>query len=68
MLTLCRKCHARIHRTYRPRYGFTGLLRVLWREMHPGLPEQRQLPIFPQAVSDDVADRPLAAQTPLFAT
>jgi 5-methylcytosine-specific restriction endonuclease McrA len=43
LLTLCRRCHARLHRTFRPRYGFPVMLRVLWREQHRGLAEQREL-------------------------
>lgn len=43
LVTLCRRCHTRIHRTWRPRYGFAGLLRALWREQHKGWPEQREL-------------------------
>jgi hypothetical protein len=44
-ITLCRRCHPRIHHTNRPGLAFASvaLLRVLWREVHPGVPEQRLL-------------------------
>jgi hypothetical protein len=45
LITLCRACHPRVHRMWRPRYWFasTPLLRRLWREINPDLPEQRIL-------------------------
>ena len=46
LLTLCRACHVRIHRTWRPRFGFSGELRLLWREQYPDLAEQRELPLY----------------------
>jgi hypothetical protein len=65
LVTLCLKCHARIHHTYRPRYGFTGLLRVLWRELHPGLAEQRALPLFPRLFPEE-GERVESEQAALF--
>lgn len=43
LVTLCRSCHTRIHHTLRPTFGFRDELRRLWREAHPGLPEQQLL-------------------------
>jgi DNA-directed RNA polymerase subunit RPC12/RpoP len=46
LATLCPRCHARIHRTLRLRYGrLTPWMRELWREQHPGLAEQLELPL-----------------------
>lgn len=49
-ITLCRRCHVRIHHTRRPRYGMPAFLRDLWRELHCGWPEQRELPLDTAAV------------------
>lgn len=59
LITLCRRCHLRVHHTWRPAYGgwransrttrplnkyrVDGLLRELWREVHPDLAEQLPL-------------------------
>ena len=43
LLSLCRACHARVHRTYRPLYGFPEFLRDLWREQNRDLAEQYEL-------------------------
>lgn len=52
LATLCRRCHPRIHKTLRHRFGrMTAFLRSLWREQHPGMPEQLELPLDPLAVS-----------------
>jgi hypothetical protein len=40
MISLCRRCHTKIHRTLRPRFTFPAELRPLWREVHPGQVEQ----------------------------
>lgn len=40
MISLCRRCHARVHRTKYPRYTFPETLRELWREAHPDQAEQ----------------------------
>jgi hypothetical protein len=40
LTTLCRRCHARIHRTLYPTFAFPAELRELWREAHPGQAEQ----------------------------
>lgn len=45
MISLCRRCHTRIHRTLRPRFTFPAELRPLWREVHPGQVEQLCLPL-----------------------
>lgn len=51
LLTLCRRCHVRIHRTWRPAYGFPELLRVLWREQHADLAEQLELALMSVAIA-----------------
>jgi len=45
LITLCRRCHVRIHRTWRPSFWFLTfeLLRRLWREVNRDLAEQRLL-------------------------
>ena len=45
LITLCRRCHVRIHRTWRPSFVFLTfeLLRRLWREVNRNLAEQRLL-------------------------
>lgn len=45
LITLCRRCHVRIHRTFRPGFWFASieLLRRLWREVNADLAEQRLL-------------------------
>jgi hypothetical protein len=45
LITLRRGCHTRVHRTRRPGFSFPDLLRELWREAHPGVPEQLCLPL-----------------------
>ena len=51
LITLCRKCHVRIHRTWRPAWWFLtwDLLRRLWREANRDLPEQLPLALLPAA-------------------
>lgn len=62
LITLCRRCHSRVHNTLRPQYEFPALLLTLWRESHPGVAEQQ---VFPW---DDIAEvRDFAAQLTLFA-
>lgn len=39
-MTLCRRCHAKVHRTLYPRFTFPAELRELWREAHPDQAEQ----------------------------
>ena len=45
LLTLCLRCHARVHRTFRPRYAFATnpFLYQLWREVHRATPKQTLL-------------------------
>ena len=62
LITLCRACHLRVHHTRRPAYGFDALLRLLWREMHPGLAEQLKFRLqLPPVIPD-----PPTIQTALF--
>jgi len=60
LITLCRKCHVRIHRTFRPGWGFLvqSLLRRLWREANQTLAEQRLLSLLAEEGAEH-ADRQL---------
>ena len=44
LITLCRACHARLHRLRAIDRWVPELLETLWAEQHPGLPRQLQLP------------------------
>jgi hypothetical protein len=43
LVTLCIRCHIRIHHSAGLRYWFSGMLLRLWRELHPNDPVQLQL-------------------------
>ena len=43
LVTLCIRCHLRIHHSSRTRYWFLEMLMRLWRELHPNDPLQLQL-------------------------
>ena len=43
LVTLCIRCHIRIHRSSGLRCGFSTMLVRLWRELHPNVPMQLQL-------------------------
>ena len=43
LITLCIRCHVRIHRSPSLRYWFSAMLARLWRELHPNDPVQLQL-------------------------
>jgi hypothetical protein len=43
LVTLCVRCHIRIHRSSGWRYWFSEMLVRLWRELHPNAPMQLQL-------------------------
>lgn len=43
MITLCARCHARIHHSFVLRCWVTALTVELWRELHPDSPMQLQL-------------------------
>ena len=45
LITLCIRCHVRLHRSRRLRYWVPEVLLGLWRELHPGGPLQLQLPL-----------------------
>jgi 5-methylcytosine-specific restriction endonuclease McrA len=47
LITLCRRCHVRIHHTWRPRFWFLtwDLLRRLWREANADIAVQLCLPL-----------------------
>jgi hypothetical protein len=43
LVTLCIRCHVRIHHSLGLRYWFSEILVRLWRELHPKTPMQLQL-------------------------
>lgn len=43
LVSLCIRCHMRIHRSAGLRYWFSEMLVRLWRELHPDAPMQLQL-------------------------
>jgi hypothetical protein len=43
LVTLCIRCHVRIHRSSGLKYSFSQILVRLWRELHPNAPMQLQL-------------------------
>jgi 5-methylcytosine-specific restriction endonuclease McrA len=60
LATLCPVCHARIHKTLRLRFGrLTPWMRELWREQHPGLAEQLELPLDGVGVFEEVMQEAL---------
>jgi hypothetical protein len=56
LITLCIRCHVRLHRSRRLRYWMPEALLGLWRELHPDAPLQLQLPF---AVTSDIPTRQL---------
>jgi hypothetical protein len=44
LITLCIRCHVRLHHSRRFRQWVPEALLELWRELHPGTPVQLQLP------------------------
>ena len=44
LITLCIRCHMRLHHSLRLRRWVPEALLGLWRELHPGAPLQLQLP------------------------
>ena len=44
LITLCRRCHARLHRLRAIDRWVPDVLEELWAEQHPGSPRQIQLP------------------------
>ena len=44
LITLCIRCHVRLHRSRRLRYWVPEALLRLWCELHPAAPLQLQLP------------------------
>jgi len=47
LITLCIRCHVRIHRSLGIRYWLSGLLLKLWRELHQHEPMQLRLALWP---------------------
>jgi hypothetical protein len=46
LITLCSKCHGRVHHAPRLVFGMSEILERLWREQHPRQAEQLLLPEF----------------------
>jgi hypothetical protein len=46
LITLCPRCHGRVHHLPRLVYGLAPVIETLWREQHPRQPEQLLLPEF----------------------
>ena len=44
LITLCIRCHVRLHHSLHLRHWVPDALLGLWRELHPGVPLQLQLP------------------------
>ena len=44
LVTLCNRCHVRLHHSLQLRRWVPETLLGLWRELHPGVPLQLQLP------------------------
>ena len=55
-VTLCIRCHVRIHRSLGVRYWLSGLLLKLWRELHQQEPMQLQLALRSVAEKDRSED------------
>ena len=45
LITICARCHARIHRLAALRVWIPEMLVILWTEQHPGVPVQLQFPV-----------------------
>lgn len=56
LITLCRRCHPKVHRALQPRVGWPAILRELWREVHPGLAEQLEFSFYGAIVRREDAD------------
>jgi hypothetical protein len=56
LVTLCIRCHVRLHRSRRLRCWVPEVLLGLWRELHPDAPLQLQLPF---AVPSNIPTGPL---------
>jgi hypothetical protein len=66
LVTLCIRCHMRIHRSVGLRRWLSGQLLRLWREMHPSEPEQLQLAFNNSARNDPERRYQEAVSMPLF--
>ncbi len=53
LVTLCIRCHIRIHHSSGLKYWFSGMLVRLWRELHPNEPMQLQLTFRKAEKKDD---------------
>ena len=58
LLTLCIRCHIRIHRSSGVRHWLSGLLLQLWRELHQHEPMQLRLALHSRQRTDAPSERP----------
>jgi len=58
LVTLCMRCHIRIHRSSGVRHWLSGLLLQLWRELHQHEPMQLRLALHSRHRTDAPSDRP----------
>jgi hypothetical protein len=54
LVTLCIRCHVRLHHSLRLRRWVPEALLGLWRELHPGAPLQLQLPFVMRIAMADI--------------
>ncbi len=66
LVTLCIRCHIRIHRSSGLRYWFSEMLVRLWRELHPNDPVLLQL-TFGNAGKKEILEKTHVAVLPLLA-
>jgi hypothetical protein len=64
LITLCIRCHMRIHHSVGLRRWLSGQLLQLWRELHPSDPEQLQLAFNNVAKNDPESRHQKAASMP----
>jgi 5-methylcytosine-specific restriction endonuclease McrA len=58
MISLCRGCHAKVHRTIAVLGEMSPLLRELWREQHPEGHEQESLDFTDRTASAEKVELP----------
>lgn len=64
LITLCIRCHVRLHRSRWLRYWVPEVLLGLWKELHPGRPLQLQLPLVVTSDTSTIQSRLRKAQEP----
>jgi hypothetical protein len=64
LITLCIRCHVRLHHSRRLRQWVPEALFELWRELHPSTPLQLQLPFATKKAPTDGGEAEIGAQRP----